>query len=190
MTVSDFLSSRHTGQDLASPNEIIPISFQSKELLNNTDIFCPAKKPPTPVKRVTRRIAQPGEVAPIWPLTGITRKPEHVPQQQHQQPVQRQIQPQKLVVQAEVHAPMDPPEPEVPTEAQKPGKALDQVKHPPTPKDQVEQETEVPEPLQVPIVNAQPKQMVPEQPIPQVLLMPTPMTLPDTVPKVPSQPIP
>ena len=62
MTISDFLS-RHPGQDLASPNEIIPISFQSKELLNV--ICCPVKKPPTPVKRVTRRTAQPGGVAPI-----------------------------------------------------------------------------------------------------------------------------
>ena len=79
MTVSDFLS-RHQGQELASPNGIIPISFQSRELLNNTDIFCPAKKTPTPVKRVTRRTALPVEVAAIWPLTGETRKPEHVPQ--------------------------------------------------------------------------------------------------------------
>ena len=31
MTISDFLS-RHPGQDSASPNEIIPISFQSREL--------------------------------------------------------------------------------------------------------------------------------------------------------------
>ena len=54
MTVSDFLS-RHPGHDLASPYEIIPNSFQSKELLNDTDICCPAKKPHTPVKRVTRR---------------------------------------------------------------------------------------------------------------------------------------
>ena len=85
MTISDFLS-RHPGQDLASPNEIIPISFQSKELLNDTDICFPAKKLSTPNKRVTRT-AQPGEVAPIWPLTGDTRKPEHIPQQQqHQQP--------------------------------------------------------------------------------------------------------
>ena len=80
MTISDFLS-RHPGQDLASPNEIIPISFQSKAILNDTDICCPAKKPSTPAKRVTRRTAQPGEVAPIWPLTSDTRKPEHVPQQ-------------------------------------------------------------------------------------------------------------
>ena len=58
ITISDFLS-RHPGQDLASPNEIIPISFQSKELLNDTDICSPAKKPPTPVKTVTRRTAQP-----------------------------------------------------------------------------------------------------------------------------------
>ena len=74
MTISDFLS-RHPGQVLASPNEIIPISFQSKELLYDTDICCPVKKPLTPVKRVTRRTAQPGEIAPIWPLTGDTRKP-------------------------------------------------------------------------------------------------------------------
>ena len=47
------------------------------------EICCPVKKPPTPVKRVTRRTAQPGEVAPIWPLTGEMRKPEHVSQQQH-----------------------------------------------------------------------------------------------------------
>ena len=67
MTISDFLS-RHPGQDLASPNEIIPISFQSKELLNNTVICCQAKKPLTPVKRVTRRTVQPREVAPMWPL--------------------------------------------------------------------------------------------------------------------------
>ena len=59
-------------------------------MLNNTEMFCPAKKPPTPVKRVTRGTAQPGEVVPIWPLTGETRKPEHVPQQQ---PIQRQRQP-------------------------------------------------------------------------------------------------
>ena len=66
MTISDFLP-RHPGQDLASPNEIIPISFQSKELLNNTDICCPAKKALTLITRVTRRTAQLGEVAPIWP---------------------------------------------------------------------------------------------------------------------------
>ena len=121
MTVSDFLS-RHPGQELVSLNEIIPISFQSRESLNNTDIFCPAKKLPIPVKRVTRVAAQPGEVAPIWPLTGETRRPEHVPQQQ--QPIQRQRQPQTFLVLAEVHAPMEPPEPEVPTEAQKPDEAL------------------------------------------------------------------
>ena len=52
-------------------------------------ICCPVKKPPTPVKRITRRTAQPVGVAPVWPLTGDTRKPEHVPQQQHKQPIQR-----------------------------------------------------------------------------------------------------
>ena len=186
MTISDFLS-RHPGQDLASPNEIIPISFQSKELLNETDICCLAKKPSTPVKRVTRRTEQAGEVAPIWPLTGDTRKPEHVPQQ----PTQRQIQPHKIVVQAEVHASMEPLEPEVPIDPQKIDEPLDQGNPPPTPEESVEQETEVPEePLQVPIVTQQPKPMVPEQPLPQILPMPRPMPLPDAVPKVPDQPIP
>ena len=190
MTISDFLS-RHPGQALASPNEIIPISFQSKELLNDTDNCCPAKKPPTPVKRVTRT-TQPGEVAPIWPLTGDTRKPEHVPQQQqqHQQPTKRQIQPHKLVVHAEVHSPMEPLEPKILIDTQKIDEPMDQVKHPPIPEDPVEQETEVPQPLQVPIVTQQPKPMVPELPLPQVLPMPTPMSLPDALPKVPDQPIP
>ena len=59
MTISDFLS-RHLGQELLLQNEIIHISFQSQELLTDTDICCPAKKPSTPVKRVTRRTAQPG----------------------------------------------------------------------------------------------------------------------------------
>ena len=140
MTISNFLS-RHPGQDLASPNEIIPISFQSKELLNDTDICCPTKKPSTPVKRVTRRTAQPGEVAPTWPLTGDTRKPEHVPQQ----PTQRQVQPHKIVVQAEVHAPMESLEPEVPNDPQKIDEPLDQGNPPPTPEESVEQETEVAE---------------------------------------------
>ena len=185
MTISDFLS-RHPGQDLTSPNEIIPISFQSKELLNNTDICCSAKKPSTPVKRVTRRTAQ-QEVVPIWPLTGDTRKPEHVPQQ----PTQRQLQPHKIVVQAEVHAPMEPLEPEVPIDPQKIDEPLDQGNPPPTPEESVEQEADVPEePLQVPIIIQQPKPMVPEQPLPQVLPMPRPMPLPDAIPKVSDQPIP
>ena len=57
MTISDFLS-RHPGQDLASTNEMIPISFQSQEVLTDTNICCPAKKSSTPVKRVTRRTVQ------------------------------------------------------------------------------------------------------------------------------------
>ena len=70
-------------------------------------------------------------------------------------------------MQAEVHAPMEPSEPKVPIDAQKIDEPLDQVKHPPTPEDPVEQETEVPEePLQVPIVTQQPKPMVLEQPLP------------------------
>ena len=140
MTISDFLS-RHPGQDLASPNETIPISFQSQELLTDTDICCPAKKPSTPVKRVTRRTAQLGEVAPIWPLTGDTRKPEHVPQQ----PTQRQVQPNKIVVQAEVLAPMEPLEPAVPIDPQKIDEPLDQGNPPLTPEECVEQEADVPE---------------------------------------------
>ena len=111
--------------------------------MNDTDICCPAKKPSTPVKRVTRRTAQPGEVAPIWPLTGDTRKPEHVPQQ----PMQRQVKPHKIVVQAEVHAPMEPLEPEVPVDPQRIDEPLDQDQGnpPPTPEESVEQEAEVPE---------------------------------------------
>ena len=105
-------------------------------------------------------------MAPIWPLTGETRKPEHVPQQP---PIQRQGQPQKLVVHAEVHAPMEPPESEVIIETQMPDKALGQVGHPPTPEDPDEQETEIAEPLHVPIIPPQPRLMVPEQPLPQVL---------------------
>ena len=72
--------SSHPDWDLASPNEIIPISFQSRKLLNNADTLCPARNTPTLVKRVTRRRAQTGEMAPILSLTGETRKPEHVPQ--------------------------------------------------------------------------------------------------------------
>ena len=68
-------------------------NFQRRELLDNTDILSLAKKTPTPVKRVTRRTAKPEEVATIWPLTGETRKPEHVPQLQ---PIQKQIQPQNM----------------------------------------------------------------------------------------------
>ena len=85
------------------------------------------------------------------------------------------------MVKAEVHAPMEPPKPEVPNEAQKPDEPLDQLRYPPTPEDSVEQETEVPEPLQVPIVTPQPQPMVLEQPLPQVLPMPRSMPLLDTI---------
>ena len=95
------------------------------------------------------------------------------------------------MVQAEIHAPMEPLKPEVPIDPQKIDEPLDQGNPPPTPKESVEQETEVPEePLQVPIVTQQSKPMVPEQPLPQVLPMPRPMPLPDAIPKVPAQPIP
>ena len=33
-----------------------------------TDILCPAKEASPSSKRTNRRTAQPGEVAPIWPL--------------------------------------------------------------------------------------------------------------------------
>ena len=103
-------------------------------LIPITDILCPAKKAPTPVKRVTGRMAQPGEVASIWPFTGETRKPEQVPLLE---PIQKQIQPQKHVVHAGVHALMEPPEPEAQLESQISDKALDQVGYLPTPKDLV-----------------------------------------------------
>ena len=84
---------------------------------------------------------------------------------------------------------MEPLEPEVPIDAQKTDEPLNQVKHPRTPEDPVEQGTEIPEPLQVLIVTPQPKPMVPEQPLPQVLPLPRPMPLPDAIPKAPDQPI-
>ena len=79
-------------------------------MLNSTDILGPAKKTPTLVRRVTRRTAQPGELAPIWPLMGETRRPEHVAQPET---IHKQRQPQKYVVHAKVHAPMELREPEV-----------------------------------------------------------------------------
>ena len=47
------------------------------------------------------------------------------------------------MVHTKVHAPMEPPEPEVPTEIQMPDEPLDHVRHPSTPKDPVEEETQV-----------------------------------------------
>ena len=44
-------------------------------------------------------------MAPIWPLTGDTRKAEHISQPQS---IQKQMQSQKQVVHAEVHAPIEP----------------------------------------------------------------------------------
>ena len=62
---------------------------------------------------------------------------------------------------------------------------MDQVRHPPISKDPVQEETEVPEPQQLPIVSPQPKPMVLEQPLPQVLHNPRPMPLP----KIPDKPV-
>ena len=121
------------------------------------DILCPARKAPSPVKRVIRRTVQPGEVAAVWPLTGETRKPEYLSQPQ---PVQKQKQSHKHVVQAEVHVLMEPPKPEVTIESQIPNEALDQVGHPPTPKDPIQGESEVPELQQLPTLLQQPKPMV------------------------------
>ena len=85
---------------------------------------------------------------------------------------------------------MESPEPEVPIEAQKSDGALDQRGHHLTQENPVEQETEVAEPLQVPLVPPPPRPMVLEQPLPHILPMPTPMPFHDTLPKVPDQPIP
>ena len=121
----------------------------------------------------------------------IQENHEHVPQQQHKQPTQRQIQPHKIVVQAEVHAPIEPSEPKVPIDALKIDEPMDQGNPPPTPEESVEQENEVPEePLQVPIVTQQSKPMVAEGPLPLVIPMPRPMSLADAIPKVPDQPFP
>ena len=70
------------------------------------------------------------------------------------------------MVHSEVHAPAESPEPEVSIKAQMTDEALDQVEHPPTPEDPVQQETEVSEPLQIPIVPPQPRPLVLEQPLP------------------------
>ena len=48
------------------------------------------------------------------------------------------------MVHVEVHTPIEPPETEVPIKAQIPDEALDQVRHLPTPKDPVQEETEIP----------------------------------------------
>ena len=123
----------------------------------------------------------------MWPITGDTRKPEHVPQQQ---PIQRQKQPQKHMVHVAVHASMKPPELEVPIEAQMPDKALDQVEHPSTPEDPVEQETEVSEPLPGTYSASTTKTNGSRTTITSNFTCANPMPLPDTLPKVPDQPIP
>ena len=78
------------------------------------------------------------------------------------------------------------PEPDVPAKAQIPDEALNQVRHLPIPKDPVEKETEVPEPLHLPIVPPPPKAMVLEQPLSHVLPMSRQMQLLDTLPKSPN----
>ena len=70
-------------------------------------------------------------------------RPEHV-----QQPVQRQLYHHKHVVQMEAHAPMEPPNQEVPIKSNVPDEALDQMRYPPTPKDQIQRELGVPEPFE------------------------------------------
>ena len=217
MAVSDFLS-RHAGHDFASPSKIIQISFQIKVWLNNSDklhsiiealkdidrlnamsdIICQAKKAPSPVKRVTRRTAQPGEEALIWPLTDETRRPEQI-----HQSVQRQIQPNRHVVQEEVHVPMEPPEAELPVEPQIPDESLKWVREPLTLKYQIPRKpvvpepTEqkgklwVPEPQQLPMLPPQHiKPMFPEQLLPLVLPRPRSMPLQDPVPIGPDDQVP
>ena len=58
------------------------------------------------------------------------------------------MQPHKHVVQAEVHAPMETPEPEVPIESQVQYEALDQIGHHPTTNDLMQEESGVPEPFE------------------------------------------
>ena len=94
------------------------------------------------------------------------------------------------MVHADLHTPMEPPELEVPIESQIPDGALDQVGHHPTSKVPIQEETGIPELQQLPIVPLQPKPMVLKQPLPQALPMPRSMLLPDTMPKVPDQPVP
>ena len=64
---------------------------------------------------------------------------------------------------------------------------MDHIRHPPTLKDPVQQAIEVPELQQLPIVPLQTKPFVLEQPLHQVLPMPRPVPLHDTIPKVPDQ---
>ena len=54
-----------------------------------------------------------------------TRRPEYIPQ-----PVPRQTQPLKHIVQVEVHTLMEPPEPEVPIKLQIPDEPLDRGEEP------------------------------------------------------------
>ena len=71
-------------------------------------------------------------------------------------PIQKQIQPQKHKVHLEVHAPMEPPVPEVPIESQIPDEALDQVRYPSAPKDPSQEGTYILEPQWLPIAHPQP----------------------------------
>ena len=104
---SNFLSRQISFADKL--DNIIEMLKDLDRLNTIVDILCPTKKGPSPVKRATGRTVQPRGVAPISPLTGETRDSEHVPQ-----PVQRQMQPHKHVVQVEVHTTVEPTEPEDP----------------------------------------------------------------------------
>ena len=76
-------------------------------------------------------------------MTGETRRHEYVPQ-----PVQRQIQHHKYVMQVEVHAPVQPPKPEVCINSQVPEEALDKIGHSSILKDPIPGESGVLEPFE------------------------------------------
>ena len=96
----------------------------------------------------------------MWPLTGETIKPENAPQPHINQ---KQIQPQKTFVACRSTCSYGTTTTRYPIESQIPDEALDQVRHSPTPKDPVQEETEVSEPQWLPIAPPQPKPMVLER---------------------------
>ena len=107
------------------------------------------------------------------------------------------------MVQLEVHAGMEPLEPEVHIEPEVPDEPLDPIREPLTPKDPIQEnlwqqnllstmeKTVVPDLQQLSMSPPKPvKSIVPEQTLPQVLPMPRSMPLPDPVWGVPDQPVP
>ena len=103
------------------------------------------------------------------------------------------------MVQVEVHASMEPPEPEVLIKPQAPYEPLDQIGHPPTPKNPIPEESGIHENFEL---NGKP--VAPKlQQLPSTtktssfrtittsgLPLPRPMPLPDPVSRVPDKPVP